>query len=89
MKFILTAGGTGGHIYPALSIVNKIKEKDKNADILYIGTTNRMEKDIVPKYNIKYHAIKIRGLDRKLSLDNIRTVKYFITAVKEVKNRLL
>ncbi len=85
MRVIISAGGTGGHIYPALSIVNKIKEKDKNADILYIGTTNRMEKDIVPKYNIKYHAIKIRGLDRKLSLDNIRTVKYFITAVKEVK----
>lgn len=85
MRIIISAGGTGGHIYPALSIVNKIKEKDKNAEILYIGTTNRMEKDIVPKYNIKYHAIKVRGIDRKLSLDNIRTVKYFIMAVKEVK----
>ena len=85
MRVIISAGGTGGHIYPALSIVNKIKEKDKNAEILYIGTTDRMEKDIVPKYNIKYHAIKIRGIDRKLSLKNIKTVVYFIKAVKEVK----
>lgn len=85
MRVIISAGGTGGHIYPALSIINKIKEKDKNAEILYIGTTDRMEKDIVPKYNIEYHAIKVRGIDRKLSLDNIRTIKYFMRAVKETK----
>ncbi len=85
MRIIISAGGTGGHIYPALSIVNKIKDKDKNAEILYVGTTDRMEKDIVPKYNIEYYAIKIRGIDRKLSLDNIRTVKYFVSAVKEMK----
>ena len=48
MRIIISAGGTGGHIYPALSIVNKIKDKDKNAEILYVGTTDRMEKDIVP-----------------------------------------
>lgn len=85
MRVIISAGGTGGHIYPALSIIKKIKENDKSADILYVGTTDRMEKDIIPKYNIKYHAIKIRGIDRKLSLDNIRTVKYFISAVREMK----
>ena len=49
MRVIISAGGTGGHIYPALAIANKIKEKDKTSKILYIGTTNRMEKDIVPK----------------------------------------
>ena len=52
MRVIISAGGTGGHIYPALSIINKIKQRDKNAEILYVGTTNRMEKDIIPKYNI-------------------------------------
>lgn len=85
MRVIISAGGTGGHIYPALSIINKIKEKDKSAEILYVGTTDRMEKDIVPKHNIPYHGIKIRGFDRKLSLNNIRTIKYFISAVKEMK----
>ena len=57
MRVIISAGGTGGHIYPALSIINKIKQRDKNAEILYVGTTNRMEKDIIPKYNIPYYAI--------------------------------
>ena len=85
MRVIVSAGGTGGHIYPALSIINKIKEKDKNAEILYVGTTDRMEKDIIPKYNIPYYAIKIRGFDRKLSVDNLRTIKYFICAIKEMK----
>ena len=56
MKVIISAGGTGGHIYPALAIVKKIKEKEPNSDILYIGTHNRMEKDIVPKENSKYWA---------------------------------
>lgn len=44
MRVIVAAGGTGGHIYPALAIIERIKEKDKNSEILYIGTTDRMEK---------------------------------------------
>ena len=48
MKVIISAGGTGGHIYPAISIINKIKDLEKNSDVLYIGTTSRMEKDIIP-----------------------------------------
>ena len=44
MKAIVCAGGTGGHIYPALAIINKIKEKESLSEILYIGTTDRMEK---------------------------------------------
>ena len=85
MRVIISAGGTGGHIYPALSIVNKIKEKDKDAEILYVGTKDRMEKDIVPTYNINYYGIKIRGFDRKISINNFKTIKYFIDAVREMK----
>ncbi len=64
MKVIITAGGTGGHIYPAISIIEKIKEMDKSCEILYIGTTNRMEKDIIPNMNINYEGIKINGLSK-------------------------
>lgn len=85
MRVIVSAGGTGGHIYPALSIIKKIKEKDNTAEILYIGTTDRMEKDIVPKENIPYYGIKIRGFDRKFSFNNFRTIKYFISSIKEIK----
>ena len=85
MRVIVSAGGTGGHIYPALSIIEKLKKEDKNTEVLYIGTTDRMEKDIVPSFNIDYYGIKVRGFDRKLSLSNFRTIKYFINAIKEVK----
>ena len=68
MKYIVSAGGTGGHIYPALSIISKIKEEDKNAKILYIGTTNRMEKDIVPNMQIDYEGIKMNGLGKNPKL---------------------
>ena len=57
MRILVTAGGTGGHIYPALAIIEKFKEKDPATEVLYIGTHNRMEKDIVPKKNIKYMVI--------------------------------
>jgi len=64
MKYVISAGGSGGHIYPALAIINKIKEKDKKAKFLYIGTTNRMEKDIIPNLGIDYVGIKIHGLSK-------------------------
>lgn len=85
MRVIISAGGTGGHIYPALAIANKIKEKAKNAEILYIGTSNRMEKDIVPKAGFKFIGIKIDGLHRKLSLKNIRSAFLFVNGIHKCK----
>ncbi len=61
MKVIVSAGGTGGHIYPALAIINRIKEMEPDSSILYIGTHNRMEKDIVPANNIPFKSIEIYG----------------------------
>lgn len=85
MKVIISAGGTGGHIYPALAIANKIKEKDKNAQILYIGTKNRMEKDIVPKAGYKFVGINVEGLRRSLSPKNIKSAFLFINAINKCK----
>ena len=59
MRVIVSAGGTGGHIYPAIAIINKIKEREPNSEILYIGTHNRMEKDIVPKHGIPFKSIEL------------------------------
>ncbi len=69
MRMIIAAGGTGGHIYPALAIVKKFQEKDPNFEVLYIGTHNRMENKIVPSYNIPYKAIKIYGLSKNIFKD--------------------
>ena len=85
MKAIVVAGGTGGHIYPAVAIINKIKEQEPDSEFLYIGTTNRMEKDIVPKLDIPFVGIEMKGLNRKNIFSNIKVLKLFFKAVKEAK----
>ena len=85
MRVIISAGGTGGHIYPALAIVNKIKEKDANSEFLYIGTTDRMEKDIVPKQNIPYFGIDIEGIKRKKIFSNVNVLKKYVIAKSSLK----
>mgnify|MGYP004627679395 FL=1 len=80
MRVVISAGGTGGHIYPALAIINKIKELEKDSEFLYIGTHNRMEKDIVPKYGIPFEPIEMYGLDRKNILNNFKTLFCLIKA---------
>ena len=83
MKAIIVAGGTGGHIYPAIAIMNKIKEKEEDSEFIYIGTTDRMEKDIIPKLGISYIGIKMEGLNRKNIFGNIEVFNDFRAAVKK------
>ncbi len=85
MRAIVVAGGTGGHIYPALAIINKIKEKEPKSEILYIGTTDRMEKDIVPKLGIKFIGIEMMGLNRRNPLKNFTVLKKYSDAIKKAK----
>lgn len=85
MKVVISAGGTGGHIYPAIAIINKIKEEEPKSDILYIGTSDRMEKDLIPELGIKYEAITVSGLKRKITLDNIKVLYQFLKARKQCK----
>lgn len=81
MKVIITAGGTGGHIYPALSIINELK-KDKNNKYLYIGTKDRMESDIVPSKGIPYKAIEVYGLKKNI-ISNIKNINHIFKSYKE------
>lgn len=85
MRVIISAGGTGGHIYPALAIINKIKEKEPNSEFLYIGTHNRMEKDIIPNYGIPFESIEIYGFNRKNLFKNLKTIKSIFLANKKCK----
>ena len=85
MRAVVTAGGTGGHIYPALAIIKKIKEEEPNSEFLYIGTHNRMEKDIVPKYKIRYIPLEVTGFKRKFTLDNIKSLTNFLKARRDCK----
>ena len=85
MRVVISAGGTGGHIYPALAIINKIKEIEPKSEFLYIGTHNRMEKDVVPKHGIPFKSIEIYGFNRKNLLKNFKTIKCLLKARKECK----
>ena len=85
MRAIVVAGGTGGHIYPALAIISKIKEKEHNSEFLYIGTTDRMEKDIIPEKGIPFIGLEMKGLNRKNIFSNVSVLKNFIAAVKRTK----
>jgi UDP-N-acetylglucosamine--N-acetylmuramyl-(pentapeptide) pyrophosphoryl-undecaprenol N-acetylglucosamine transferase len=85
MRVVVSGGGTGGHIYPALSLINEIKRKHKDAEILYIGTENGLEADIVPREGIPFETIHISGFKRKLSLENIKTVSRFLIGTQRAK----
>lgn len=69
-KFILSGGGTGGHIYPAIAIANELKVRFPDSEILFVGASDKMEMQKVPQagYNIK--GLWIAGIQRKLTLDN-------------------
>jgi len=64
MKIILTGGGTGGHIYPALAIAGEIKRRIPDVELLYVGTRMGMESKIVPATGIPFKTVDIRGIDR-------------------------
>lgn len=85
MRVIVSAGGTGGHIYPAIAIINKIKEEEPDSEILYIGTSDRMEKDLIPELGIKYEEINVSGLKRKLTLKNVKVLYQFLKARNKCK----
>lgn len=88
MRVIISAGGTGGHIYPALAIINKIKEEEPNSEFLYIGTTDRMEKDLIPSLGIDYVGVEMKGLDRKNPLKNFKIISMYNKAKKKIKEEI-
>ena len=71
MKYLISGGGTGGHIFPAVSIANALCELDKEADILFVGALGRMEMERVPQAGYKIVGLPVRGFDRQHPLKNI------------------
>ncbi len=85
MKYIISGGGTGGHIFPAISIANEIKKRDKEADILFVGALGRMEMERVPQAGYSIKGLPVKGFDRKNLLKNIRVVVDLLKSIKEAK----
>ncbi|MHC5201888.1 undecaprenyldiphospho-muramoylpentapeptide beta-N-acetylglucosaminyltransferase [Myroides sp. LJL119] len=71
IKVIISGGGTGGHIYPALAIANEIKSRYPQADILFVGAKGKMEMQKVPQAGYPIKGLWISGLQRKLTVDNL------------------
>lgn len=88
MKIVVSGGGTGGHIYPALALIREIQKENKDAEFLYIGTEQGLEGKLVPRENIPFKSIHISGFKRKLSVENIKTVYRFIKGVADSKKML-
>ena len=71
LRVIISGGGTGGHIFPALSIANKLKEVNPETEILFVGAEGRMEMEKVPAAGYRIIGLPIAGLQRKLTLSNL------------------
>ena len=85
MKVIIAAAQTGGHINPGIAIANKIKKENKNARIVFIGTTRGIENDLVPRAGYELRTIEAYGINRKLSLQNIKNMFKTLKGLGEAK----
>lgn len=89
MRILFTGGGTGGHINPALAIAGTVREKEPDAEILYVGNKGGMEERLVPAAGFDFKTITISGFQRQLNFENIKrnmkTVVRMFTASAEAK----
>lgn len=89
MKVLIAAGGTGGHINPALSLAQEIRSRHPEAEILFVGTADRMEAVLVPKAGFSFATIDISGFQRSLSLkgiiENLSTLKKLVFVTGQCK----
>ena len=89
MRILFAGGGTAGHINPALAIAGYVREKQPDADILYVGKTGGMEERLVPQAGFEFRGINVQGFSRSMSPKgikyNIVTVKKAVTGGKAAK----
>jgi len=86
MNVIIAAAGTGGHINPGIAIANKIIEEHKNAKITFIGTIRGLENDLVPRAGFNLERIEAYGINRKISIQNLKNMLKTLHSYKEARN---
>ncbi len=84
-KIIISGGGTGGHIFPALSIANELKSRDPGNEILFVGATGRMEMNKIPAAGYRIIGLPIRGFNRKNLISNLGTIFKILQSVSKAK----
>ncbi|WP_136466240.1 undecaprenyldiphospho-muramoylpentapeptide beta-N-acetylglucosaminyltransferase [Flagellimonas onchidii] len=85
-RFILSGGGTGGHIYPAIAIANELKKRHPEAEFLFVGAKDKMEMEKVPRAGYKIEGLWISGLQRKLTLKNLMFPLKLISSLFRARN---
>lgn len=92
MRIVVSGGGTGGHIYPALALLDRLQERSMIDAALYVGTARGLEARIVPNHGVDFATIKIQGFSRKLNLKGVRTnletLRLFLASVKRARTIL-
>lgn len=83
MRVLIAAGGTGGHIYPGVTIANELKRRFPKGEIVFVGTEYGLEKDIIPRAGYQLELIAVQYFQRKLSLDTIKTSVVALRGVKQ------
>ena len=85
MRVLITGGGTGGHVNPALAIANTIKQNDPDSEIAYVGTKKGIENKLVPKAGYPLYYVEVRGLKRSFSPSNIKAAYLALTSPSKAK----
>jgi UDP-N-acetylglucosamine--N-acetylmuramyl-(pentapeptide) pyrophosphoryl-undecaprenol N-acetylglucosamine transferase len=89
-RFIISGGGTGGHIYPAIAIANELKSRYPEAEFLFVGAKDKMEMQKVPQEGYAIKGLWIAGIQRKLTLDNamfpLKLTSSLLNSFKIIKN---
>lgn len=85
MKIMIAAGGTGGHIYPGIAIAKYIQKNNTDVEILFVGTKKGLEKEIVPNEGFNIKLIRVRGFERRITLDTFKSVKELFLGLKDAK----
>lgn len=88
MKVLMTGGGTGGHVNPAIAIANSIRENMPNSVIEFVGTSRGIENKLVPKEGYKLHHVEVQGFKRKLTPYNIKSAWLAFTSPMKAKKLL-
>ena len=84
-RFIFAGGGTGGHLYPALAVAQQIMQIKPEAEILFVGTKNKIEGRVVPEYGFKFKPIWVSGFSRKLNLNNLLfPIKLIVSTIQSL-----
>lgn len=88
MRLLITGGGTGGHIYPALAIARGFLEKYPQGRVLYVGTAKGLEADIVPKAGLDFKTVTVQGLPRELSWETVAFGWRFLRGLRQARTIL-